>query len=158
MTTRAMLGALFQNSFGCRRRKLWLAYGGRCIRRGNGGRNLAAGSRQKVFDLLPSSFQSRRDPSSAYLPTGAHKGPVVSRAAAGIVSLCLSSCGWIGQDSCIDDGGVWDAKERRCYCAREKQGLYTNESSNKQLAWREWCADKFDLDSIRNAEIPAPAQ
>lgn len=57
---------------------------------------------------------------------------------------------------CNTDGGVWDAENRKCFCSYTQQGTYEDEPSTEQLEWRDWCADKSNLESIRTSATPPP--
>ena len=74
------------------------------------------------------------------------------------MTLLIAGCGVDAQDTCLDYGGVWDTSAERCYCSRNHQGAYTENPSDNQVAWREWCADITDLNSIKikAAATPAP--
>jgi len=70
-----------------------------------------------------------------------------------------AACSAEAQDTCLDDGGVWDQSNNTCVCSGSQLGRSNVEPSDDQLAWREWCADVSDLDSIENkaAVTPAPS-
>ncbi|MEO1658740.1 MAG: hypothetical protein AAFR65_13580 [Pseudomonadota bacterium] len=82
--------------------------------------------------------------------------PALRFAAAGMTVL-NAGCGADTQDACNDNGGVWDGGAERCYCSYNHQGAYTENPSDDQIAWREWCANLTDLNSIKTKAAATPA-
>ncbi|MFC3301934.1 hypothetical protein [Parvularcula lutaonensis] len=71
------------------------------------------------------------------------------------MTALLVGCG--ETDTCLDDGGVWDAETEQCFCSYTQRGTYDDEPSTEKIEWRDWCADKSNLESIRTSATPPPS-
>ncbi|MEE4208804.1 MAG: hypothetical protein V2I43_06025 [Parvularcula sp.] len=90
---------------------------------------------------------------------GARSSLPYALGAVGMSAVALGGCDYFERDSCLDDGGVWDADLEECFCSRSQQGTYADEESPEQRAWRDWCAGLSTLETIKNkaAVTSAPA-